>query len=130
MSYKSRAARWALTFMGLPEGIRPRYFMKWDYKAFIDALYLHQGINRSKARQNSVSLKQSQAKCDLVRDLQGLPEFHIGQQVMLLRRNISTTRPTKEPDYTRLGPYRITAVDACDVTVDLVFTTMSSMSRL
>ena len=53
------------------------------------------------------------------RHVKEMPEFQVGQQVMLLRRNISTNRPAKKLDYTKLGPYTITAVDARNVTLDL-----------
>jgi hypothetical protein len=36
------------------------------------------------------------------------PEFKIGDQVWLLRKNIKTSRPCEKLDYKRLGPFRIT----------------------
>src|SRR5262249_46231795 len=35
--------------------------------------------------------------------------FEIGNQVWLLRRNVTTTRPSDKLDYKRLGPFAITA---------------------
>jgi len=48
-----------------------------------------------------------------------MPEFQVGQKVMLRRRNITTNRPTIKLDYQRLGPFTITDVDARNVTLDL-----------
>jgi hypothetical protein len=36
-----------------------------------------------------------------------LPPFKVGDMVWLLRKNISTTRPSRKLDYRRLGPYKI-----------------------
>lgn len=36
------------------------------------------------------------------------PQFKIGDRVWLLRRNISTKRPSRKLDYQRLGPFEIT----------------------
>lgn len=35
------------------------------------------------------------------------PSFSIGDQVMLLRRNLRTTRPTEKLDFRKLGPFKI-----------------------
>jgi hypothetical protein len=35
------------------------------------------------------------------------PNFHIGNHVWLLRRNVQTKRPSRKLDYQRLGPFKI-----------------------
>jgi transposase InsO family protein len=42
------------------------------------------------------------------RKVKEAPQFQIGDQVWLLRRNIITTRPSDKLDYKRLGPFRVT----------------------
>jgi len=42
------------------------------------------------------------------RKVKDAPQFKIGDQVWLLRRNIATTRPSDKLDYRRLGPYHVT----------------------
>jgi len=43
------------------------------------------------------------------RKVKEAPQFKVGDQVWLLRRNIATTRPSDKLDYKRLGPFPITA---------------------
>ena len=48
-----------------------------------------------------------------------MPELQVGQKVMLLRHNIKTNRPTMKLDYTRLGPFKILAIEDRNVTLEL-----------
>jgi hypothetical protein len=43
------------------------------------------------------------------RKVKEAPQFKVGDQVWLLRRNITTTRPSDKLDHKRLGPFPITA---------------------
>jgi len=47
--------------------------------------------------------QKSQAKF-FNRNVKAMPEFQVGQQVMLNRKNISTTRPPQKLDYKSLDP--------------------------
>lgn len=60
-SSDSRAGRWASTFLNREVSHRPSYFIDWNLKAFMDALFVAQGVtaNYSKARQKLLDLKQT-----------------------------------------------------------------------
>lgn len=101
--------------------INPRFNFHFDVQDSNDRA--DQLIVRRKQVQEEIDAaithaQETQAKY-FDRHVKEMPEFQVGQQVMLLRRNISTNRPAKKLDYTRLGPFRVTAVDARNVTLDL-----------
>jgi hypothetical protein len=59
-----------------------------------------------------INLQDAQAKYKQRHDVhvKPLPQFKVGDQVWLSRRNISTTRPSQKLDFKRLGPFKITEI--------------------
>ena len=59
------------------------------------------------AMQEDLKLAQENYKKYYDRRVQKQPNYEIGQRVWLLRKNVSTTRPSSKLDFKRLGPYKI-----------------------
>jgi transposase InsO family protein len=64
---------------------------------------LHQQLTRTLADATATQARFYNRK------VKEAPQFDVGDQVWLLRRNVATTRPSDKLDYKRLGPFAITA---------------------
>lgn len=90
-------------------GYHPRFQLKIvsEKKTPSAETYIDVIKNLHTTMQAELKTSQENYKKYYDRKVMDVPSYSIGQQVWLLRKNISTTRPSSKLDYKRLGPFKI-----------------------
>jgi len=90
-------------------GYHPRFQLKIvsDKKTPSAESYIDVIKNLHATMQAELKTSQENYKKFYDRKVMDVPSYNIGQQVWLLRKHISTNRPSSKLDYKRLGPFKI-----------------------